>query len=338
VHSRTVASLIVGSLVSAGCLWYAFRGVNLSAVAVGIGEVGLFWVLASVAGALLGLVIRAIRWRFLVAGGEAIGSWSLVSATYIGIMANNVLPARLGEVVRAWVLAQRERTSMPTVLASIVVERLLDVITAVALLGLALALSPDLGGEAAGILKRTGQAVLAVVAVLTVALLVVLRFRERFLDAGERWAARIGHSWASTTLEQIRRFVEGLGELRGGGRTAAVVGLSLLVWIVAIASFHMMARGFQLGLTPVQTTLVFVVVLFGVAIPSAPGFVGTFHGFCVAGLTMVAGTGPNQAAAYATLLHGSQWLAVNAVGAWFLWSDRVSWAALAGIEKQEPQT
>nr|MBI3612146.1 flippase-like domain-containing protein [Nitrospirota bacterium] len=321
--------------MSAACLWYAFRGVNLSAMAAGIGQVGFVWVLASVAGAVFGLIIRAVRWRFLVAGGETVGSWSLISATFIGIMANNLLPARLGEVVRAWVLARRERTPVPTVLASIVVERLLDVFTALAFLGLALAVSSDLNGEAAGVLKRSGQVVLASVAVMTALLLILLAFRKRFLSVAETWTTRNGTPWASRGLELVKRFMEGLCGLRGGFHVAIVAGLSLLVWGVAIASFYVMARGFHLGVTPAQTTLVFLVVLLGVAIPSAPGFVGTFHGFCVAGLAMVAGTEPTVAAAYATLLHGSHWLAINAVGIGCLLADRsVTWTGITGLIRQ----
>jgi uncharacterized membrane protein YbhN (UPF0104 family) len=87
--------------------------------------------------------------------------------------------------------------------------------------------------------------------------------------------------------------------------------------------------------TPAQTTLVFLVVLLGVAIPSAPGFVGTFHGFCVAGLAMVAGTEPTLAAAYATLLHGSHWLAINTVGIGCLLADRsVTWTGMTGLIRQ----
>jgi len=90
-----------------------------------------------------------------------------------------------------------------------------------------------------------------------------------------------------------------------------------------------MAQGFHLDLTPAQTTLVFVIVLFGVAVPSAPGFVGTFHGFCVAGLSLVAGIEPTQAAAYATLLHGSQWLMTIAIGLGCLLTDRsLTWSGL----------
>jgi uncharacterized protein (TIRG00374 family) len=304
-------------------------------MAASIGQVGFAWVLASVTGALLGLIIRAFRWRLLLAGGSTIGSWSLVSATFIGTMANNLLPARFGEVVRAWVLARRERTPVPTVLASIVVERLLDMVAALVLMGLALAVSSDLGGEAASTLKETGQAVLLAVVVGVSVLLIVMHFRARLLRVGEGWAACSGHPWFSGGLELIKRFLEGLRVLRGGPHALAVAGLSLLVWGVAIASFHVMAQGFHLGLTLAQTTLVFVIVLFGIALPSAPGFVGTFHGFCVAGLAMIAGTEPTLAAAYATLLHGSHWLSINAVGIGCLAADRsLTWTGLSSLIRQ----
>lgn len=332
---QALSSLFLGILISVGCLWYAFRGVDLSAVAQGIAQVGPRWVLVSVAGALLGLLIRALRWRLLLAGGERIGSWSLVSATFIGIMANNLLPARLGEVVRAWVLARREGSPVPTVLASVVVERLLDIVAAVVLLGLALAVSPDLGGNAASRLKQAGIAVLLLVTMGMSALLVATRFREQLLGMMEKRAANAGRPWILKGLKMGRSFLEGLCVLRGGLQAVAVASLSLLVWVVAIASFHAMAQGFHLGLTPAQTTLVFVIVLFGVAIPSAPGFVGTFHGFCAAGLAMVAGIEATQAVAYATLLHGSHWLSINTVGVGCLLADRsLTWSGMVRFARE----
>jgi len=115
-----------------------------------------------------------------------------------------------------------------------------------------------------------------------------------------------------------------------------VESVFLFIWAVAIASFHVLAEGFALGLRPLQTALVFVIVLFGVAVPSAPGFVGTFHGFCVAGLGIVAGIEPTQAAAYATLLHGSQWMAVNAIGVGCLLADpSASWGALVRFTREQ---
>ncbi len=332
---HALGSLLIGILISAGCLWYAFRGVDLTAMAASIGQVGFPWVLASVAGALLGLVIRALRWRFLLAGGDSIRSWSLVSATFIGIMSNNLLPARLGEVVRAWVLARREGAPVPTVLASVVVERLLDVVAALVLLGLALAASPNLGGNAASMLKQAGIVVLLLVTMGMSALLIATRFRERLLGMIEKGASNASQPWVWKGLTMGRSFLEGLCVLRGGLQTVVVASLSLLIWIVAIASFHLMAWGLHLGVTLAQTTLVFLVVLLGVAIPSAPGFVGTFHGFCIAGLVMVAGTEATQAAAYATLLHGSHWLVINAVGIGCLLADRsLTWAGMLRFARE----
>lgn len=335
VHRRTLTGVLLGVFISAACFWYAFHGVDPTALLTGIARVGLPWVFASITSVLLGLVVRAIRWRLLLAEGGIIGLWSLVSATFIGIMANNLLPARLGEVVRAWVLARREQMSVPTVLASIFVERLLDVIAALALLGLALAVSPELDHGAANMLKQAGLAVLLVLIVGVSVLLIAVRLRERLLRAGERWAAQAGHSWAVQIVELVRRLLEGLRVVRGGLQVTAAVCLSVLVWGGTIAAFHVMAEGFHLGLTLAQTTLVLVIVLFGVAIPSAPGFVGTFHGFCVAGLAMVAGTEPTQAAAYATLLHGSHWIVMNVVGMGCLLADRsLTWSGMTRLVRQ----
>src|SRR5205807_73025 len=130
---------MLGVLVSTACLWYALKDVNLSVMVRGMASVGVLWVVASVVAGLSSLVVRAIRWRVLLGAIRSVETGSLVSATFIGMMANNLLPARLGEVVRAWVLARREEMPVPTVLASIMVERLLDVLAALTILGLCLA-------------------------------------------------------------------------------------------------------------------------------------------------------------------------------------------------------
>ncbi|MBM4135005.1 MAG: flippase-like domain-containing protein [Nitrospira sp.] len=333
---RVFFSLLFGILISAACLWYAFRGVDLTAMAAGISRIGIFWVLASLFAAMLSLIIRAVRWRFLLIEGNRVGIRSLLSATFIGFMANSLLPARLGEVVRAWVLARREHTPMPTALASVVVERLFDVIAALAFLGVGLAVVPDLETGASSLLKRSGLIILVIVVVGIGGLVSAVLFRTGLLRAAEQWMAKSRNPWSARGLELLHRFLEGLCGLRSGWQWAVVSALSILVWVSAIASFQVLADGFALGLTSVQTTLVFLIVLFGVAIPSAPGFAGTFHGFCVAGLALVAGTEPTRAAAFATLLHGTQWLTTIAIGLGCLWADRsLTWSGMMGLARDE---
>ncbi len=312
MRSRALVSLLLGALVSADCLWYALKDVDLLAMVRGMGRVGVPWVIASVVVGLLSLVVRAIRWRVLLGAIRSVDTGPVVSATFVGMMANNLLPARLGEVVRAWVLARREQIPVPTVLASIMVERLLDMLAALTIFGLCLAALPKLGGSAAGPLKRAGLVVLVAVVAGVVGLWLVLRFRERLLRACDRWSVQQGRAWLSRGLELLRRFIEGLCLFKSGAQVAMVAGLSLFIWAVAIASFHVLAEGFALGLRPLQTALVFVIVLFGVAVPSAPGFVGTFHGFCVAGLGIVAGIESTLAAAYQSCcMEASGWRAMR---------------------------
>ncbi|WP_447973266.1 lysylphosphatidylglycerol synthase transmembrane domain-containing protein [Nitrospira sp. Kam-Ns4a] len=333
MRSRAVAGLLLGSIISAVLLWYAFKGVDLRGLMQEIGQVHLAWVGLSVVAGVMSLVIRGIRWRYLLDNGGAVALRSLVSATFIGIMANNVLPARLGEIVRAWIFARNEARPIPVVFASIVLERILDVIALVAVLGLALLLSPPLAGPGSAVFRQVGLAGLLLSIGFVAGLLLIGRFQGVIHEKAERLAAGDGPAWRRRGLDLFRRFIEGLCALRGR-QTWHAIWLSLLVWGVGIVSFHVLAEGFHLGLTIVQSSLVFVVVLLGIAIPSAPGFVGTFHGFCVAGLTLVAGTDPTQAAAYATLLHGSQWLAINTIGAGCLLLDRaVTWSELRGFAR-----
>jgi len=336
VRNRTIVSVLVGVGVSTLCLWYAFHGLDLAAIATEMSRVGAMWIGGSVLGGLLSLLIRAIRWRLLLSGVKSIGTGSLVSATFIGFMANNLLPARMGEVVRGFVLARREQTPVATVLGSILVERLLDVLAALAILGLCLAVYPDKVGGATTLLKQSGFLMTLLAGIGLAGLLIMVRYREQLLQFGQRWSMRLDRRWAMHGLDLFRQLLEGLCAFRGVAQVAAVGGLSFLIWGTAIASFYMLGEGFGLGLSVVQTSLVFIIVLFGVAIPSAPGFIGTFHGFCVAGLTMLAGIEQTLAAAYATLLHGSQWFAVNVVGIGCLISDRsLTWSGMANMARRE---
>jgi len=335
VCKRALTSLLIGIALSLVGCWYAFAGVDFSAMVESMAQVDSVWLAASVGCSLLSLVVRAIRWQLILSDVKAMPLGSLVSAIFIGQLANNLLPAHLGEVVRAWALSRREAVSAPTALGSIFVDRLLDVLAALGILGLCLAMPSDLQAEASGLLKRFGAIVLVLVVAGGTGLLFAMRYRQALLRTTERWATRTGRAWVLHGVELFHRFLEGLCGLRGGANMVAVSMLSLLVWGVAIVSCALLAEGLGLRLTLIQTALVFVIILFGIAIPSAPGFVGTFHGFCVAGLAMVGGTEPTLAATYATLLHASWWLSSSLVGIGILLADRsLSGVALTSLLKQ----
>jgi uncharacterized protein (TIRG00374 family) len=296
-------------------------------------KVGVIWLAGSLVAGLLSLVLRAVRWRFLLAEGSTIPTWSLLSGTFIGMAANNILPARMGEVIRAWVFSRREGRPAATVLASILVERLLDVVVALVIFGLCLFGLSSLNAETSTLLKQTGIVILVIVVSVGCLLVVIIRKRQVILRFLESRTDQIRSRWIRSGVEFAHRFLNGLQELKKEAYPPVIV-LSFVIWFASIVSFYVLAQGFGLGIGILQTTLVFIIVLFGVAVPSAPGFVGTFHGFCVAGLSMIAGTEPTIAAAYATVLHGSQWFAVNLIGLSFFMTERsISWTGLTQLTR-----
>ncbi|MGH7741734.1 MAG: lysylphosphatidylglycerol synthase transmembrane domain-containing protein, partial [Candidatus Eiseniibacteriota bacterium] len=139
---KRLVQLLLGLAVSGVCVWISMRDIDLASVWSALRHSSWLGFLAAMALTLIGFWLRAIRWRLLIGGTRRLSTGSLFSATMIGFMTNNVLPFRLGELVRPWVLARREHLSKTTLLATVVVERAVDMLTLLAILGVALAVYP----------------------------------------------------------------------------------------------------------------------------------------------------------------------------------------------------
>jgi len=154
--------LLVGVLISLVAVSVAMKDVRLAEVLSALRRADYRGFVLVMALTLLGFWLRALRWRWLISTPRPLGLGSLFSATMIGFMANNLLPLRLGEFVRAWVLGRRERISKTTVFATVVVERVVDMITLLAIFGVALLVHPLTERTEAGRLTRAGAGVLIV--------------------------------------------------------------------------------------------------------------------------------------------------------------------------------
>lgn len=321
--------MLVGIPISAFFLWVAFKDVDPASVGTAIGNVGGAWIIGSLLFDLLSLAIRAFRWRILLLSIKPLEMPVLLSNIFIGLMLNNVFPARLGEVGRAWLLARREQLSGAGIFGTIVAERLLDILAILVVLGAALGAASGLSSQTAGLIRQSGMVVLIVAFLGTAGLLLLLPRRNAFQSWLGGHLCTSSHPWIRLMGTGGTRFIQGLYCVPSVGSLLTVLALSVLGWIATIACYFAMAMGFGLDLSFSQAALVLVIVMLGIAIPSAPGFIGTFHGFCVAALALVAGTDPALAAAYATLLHGMQWILNTLVGSACLLGDRsVSWPVL----------
>ena len=303
--------------VSGLLLWWAFRDVHFAEALGYLRTVRPGWLLAAVVAATASFPLRLVRWRLLLRAedGRPYAWGPLWHAVAMGFAANNVLPFRAGEVVRPVAVSRFTGARLTTSLASIAVERVFDLLAIVGLLALALLLpGMPTGVSVAGIpvQRVTTSAGLVAMAALVAAGLVVgfPRVAERFIRAtipSDRLALRL-----IETIEGVR---QGLGVLQSPARLVAVVAWSVVLWVEIAFSFYLAFLAFDLPVGFSGALLLQGVLALGVAVPSAPGFVGPFEAVITAVLA-VYGIGASQAVALAVAYHVTTFFPITLLGFW----------------------
>jgi uncharacterized protein (TIRG00374 family) len=263
--------------------------------------------------------LRARRWRTIlepVAGKLSFGP--LWRATAIGMMVNNVVPARAGEIARAFALTREERVPFPTSLASLAVDRLFDAVVllllaATALLDPALSNSAQLAGRSLGSVA-IGAGTL--VGALLLMLYALVFFPKQLLAAFELFARRVSPSVEERGRRMLQTFVEGLSVLRRPGRFAAVFAWTVAHWLLNGLGFWLSFRA--VGITAPFSAALFLqaFIALGTAVPALPGFFGVFEYMSVQGLSIY-GVSQEQAATWAIGYHLFSFIPITLIGAWY---------------------
>jgi uncharacterized protein (TIRG00374 family) len=307
--------LAAGLALSAGLLVFLLWSVDLAELADQLRQTRLGWVILSAALGTGGLWVRARRWRYLFPPGpEPPG---LVPAMMIGYMANNVLPFRAGEVVRVYVVARRWHRGFWTTLATLIVERVLDSLAIVLILGVLVLLIP------VPPIFRWGAATLLAIDMVAVAVLGWLTVAP---EAGPRLARKLLTRWprgAGRLAVVLERFVHGLDGIRSPAHRAPLAVWSVLVWIMPALAAWVAFRAMELDLPVIAAWTVLAFVGLGISVPSAPGYVGVFHYAAVLALAIFDVARPS-ALGYAIVFHASQVIPITAIGWLYLLHEHLS--------------
>ena len=311
----------IGLALSGAALYWAFHDVDFSLVLRHVSEADPLLFAAAVAMATALFYIRAIRWHWLLEPIQpGIGYHSRLAATCIGFMANNLLPARIGEFVRAYALGRITGMKVSAAFGSLVVERLLDGIMVVGFFFAAMAAPgfPDtVGGGNIAIAARVMLAVIGVLAVVLVA--IVLRPAA---------AVRVGRSLADRLLpESFRRpvvdafeaLVHGFSVLRSPRLMAISLLWSAILWGAGAVSFWLGFLAFGIDAPFVAAVFLQSLVALGVSLPSAPGFFGLFESFARLGLVEVFGVEAARAVGFAIGFHIGGFVPITLIGLWYTW-------------------
>ena len=325
-------TLLIGLLISAVALYFALRNVDLAEAVKALRTARYGYVALACVLVVATTYLRGVRWRVLTQGRlTAVDGFWLFN---IGFLFNNVLPVRLGELARAYLAGRHPKMHFTSALSSIIVERLLDMVSVVALLGgllFGLDLPPALkaGGAAMGGIALAGIVILAITARNPDG---ILRVAERLADAipgltGERvtgWLGPFAHGLAGVT--DLRVFVVGLGLSLFGWLFSG-----FMVWVLMLAFWSRV---------PVSMGLLAVVAAgLGVSIPSAPSGIGPYQAAVYVALTAV-GFDPDVSTSFAFVMHAMGFVMTSLLGALGLVREGVSFREVARAAqglREQPQ-
>ncbi len=301
-HWHRWLSVLVGIGAGGVFLFLAVRRVNLDEVRLALAGADLRWLIPIILVLLMSFWIRALRWSAMFPPGQRPPTIRTLNAFLVGLLINNVLPGRLGEVLRIGVIKRHvPAVSISTILATVVLERVFDGLVLLLLLALVLVVAPlPAWVSQMGIL---GAALF--LGVLVVLLLLNTRggLVERWLQTEESSALPWGIGKLLTIGKNLLcRFSLGLSALNTGRTMGIVSGQSLLVWLAEAVVMAMTFRVFHLSLPFAAATVTLVVLSLGMMIPSAPGFIGSYQFFIMSSLQLYA-VSPAQALAVGLFLN-----------------------------------
>ncbi len=281
----------------------------------------LLWFLGAVVLATAAFPLRTIRWRYLLQrDGAVLPMIPLWHATAIGFMANNLLPARAGELARAYAARRLTGVRFTAAVGSIAVERVFDGLILVGLLAVGIGWGGFARETSVGGVSLTRLATVAAVIfvpALLAAFWVVHRPGPALRLAQGVTERLMPHPWAARLLGILEGLLEGLDALKDFRRFVLITVWSVVVWVVSAASYWLGFIALGLDVPPSAALLLQGLISFGVAIPSSPGFFGPFEAVTRATLGLY-GVEAVQGVSFAVAYHIAVFLPISALGLWSL--------------------
>jgi glycosyltransferase 2 family protein len=335
--------LAVGGILALLLLYWFFRGMDLDRLGVALGQARdrPHYLLGVVGATVLVYLARAWRWGYLLSPLARVPFVDLFSATMVGFGSGMLIP-RAGEIVRPYLVSRRHPVTVSAGFATIILERILDLLTVLFLLGLYLYVLPAPAAQTHGplfaLLQKGGLLVGAGAIALVLVLLAFHVHADRALALCDRLLTWLP-AWLRKPLAGIlRSFSEGLAVLQAPAlHLLAIVAQSALVWLLIALGFHWTHVALGIDLPFRATFLLAAFLTVGVAIPT-PGMVGGFHAFYLIALHEAFGVEKETAVAAGLVAHALSTLPVVVLGLAFLGREGITLGRVAQMsDAADPQ-
>ena len=322
--------IIIGLLISIGFLFLAFRQLDFQQMKQAFSVANYWLLIPSIIIIFASHWLRSVRWQFLMNPIRKIPVGNLFSALLIGYAANTILPAHLGEFLRAYVVGKKRNIPVSSALATIVVERIVDILSIVLILAVTLVIYPFPNW-----VKKSGYIMFGFAIGLFIFLVLMKRYTEATLSFLHTLMKPFPQSITEKVEKLSRSFIDGLKPMKSKFDYIIIFLLSILIWLgywfVMYINFYTfnLAADYNLGIT---TGLVMLVITtISVVVPSSPGYIGTYHWLCQFSLQLF--HVPRAIGlTYAIVVHAMNFFPVFLVGFVLAWKEGIK---LSKVQKEE---
>lgn len=331
---KFAAQLLVGILISAFFLYLVLPSLHLQEVWQALGQANYWWLIPGVGVYIVGLWGRTWRWYFMLRPLKPIPLPRLFPVVCIGYFGNNVYPLRAGEVIRSYILRQREGVPITSSLATVFIERIFDSLIMLLFIFLTLPFAP--------IPAEFQWLVVSVTVLLLIitAIFIWMSVQPRRVTTLYSWLA--GHLLPARIRTRsdglYERFMEGISSLRSGRDVLMIFATSIVIWLLETVKYWFVMQSFAFSVSFLALMLINGIVNLATTLPSAPGYIGTFDTPSIEVL-IAYGVNIQLAASYTFTLHVALWVPVTLLGAYYFWREQLRWSHFTAAQKQtDPKT
>ena len=325
----------IGFAISLGILFLAFHRIDFRLLLESLQGANYLYLFPIVVIIFLSMALRALRWGYLLRPIKKIGFLNLFAGILIGFMANNVLPVRMGEIVRAYIIGRSERIRKTASFATVVVERLFDGFTVLALLVVVLTfiqLPPENIYFKRG-LQLGGYITMGLYGFSFVILFIIQTQTRWFLKIALFFTRPFPMRVTKNGISVIKSFKEGLVSVQSTKIMVIAFLYSIVIWATFAYSIYLIGLAFGLKLSLSAVVTVLLAICLAMMIPSTPGYVGPYHA-SVAYALVLYGVPLERALSLSLVFHATNFIPITLAGFLYLWRHHLSLRKIREEEKR----
>jgi uncharacterized protein (TIRG00374 family) len=336
MNKKMTISFMVGLVLSAAALYFAFRNVPIGDLLHYLASINYFWLLPALLMVMISFYLRAVRWQIILTSSRKITTWQAFHPMMIGFMINCVLPGRLGEVARPVILQKKEKVPFTTGLATVAAERMFDICLLLVLFIVTVSatqIRPDVNVAFGkyhlnratldiifdGMLKL-GAVLIAAIISITIGKIreffyrIIMFIPNLFFFVGQKIKKTIQQKFCEPLIRIIDNIAQGFALIRYPKKIILCCILSLLIWGLLAFSYYLFSLGSPgINLTFFELSVVMVIICFFISLPSVPGWWGLWEAAGVFALSLF-GVSAKVAAGFTLATHALQVFPVIIVG------------------------